>query len=182
MARGKGKGGEFERGICRSFSLWWTDGKRDDVFWRTSGSGATATRRSQKGKKTFGQHGDIQATDPLGQPLIDVMTIEMKKGYNKAYFFDFVESTGSKEKMWEKFIGKARRESKEAGTRYWLLIWKRDHRKAVVWMPWDLYLELPLNRAKPWLKIALKGKGRIFCTTLDEFLERVSPQDIKDLV
>jgi len=40
------KGGEFERDISRFLSRWWTYGERDDVFWRTSASGARATTRS----------------------------------------------------------------------------------------------------------------------------------------
>jgi hypothetical protein len=184
MARGRGKGGAFERELCRTLSLWWTqydEEIRTDIFWRTAGSGGRAKTRSKRGQKTFGQYGDIQATDPIGQPLIDVLTIEAKKGYNKFGFFDFVESFGEKEKGWEKFVAQAREDSSNAGTDGWLLIWKRDSRKAVVWLPWNLYKDLPLSRAKPWLKIALKGKGRIFCTTLDEFLEQVKPDDIKAL-
>ena len=67
---GHAKGSQFERTVCKDLSLWWTKGKRDDVFWRTSGSGARAKTRSKTGEKTFGQYGDVQATDPIGQPLI----------------------------------------------------------------------------------------------------------------
>ncbi len=59
------KGSNFEREICKLLSLWWTNDKRDDIFWRTSGSGARATTRSKTKQKTFGQYGDVQATDPI---------------------------------------------------------------------------------------------------------------------
>ena len=53
------KGPSFEREVCEKLSLWWTDGKRDDVFMRTSGSGGKATARRKKGKDTPFQGGDI---------------------------------------------------------------------------------------------------------------------------
>jgi len=27
------KGPKFERKMCKKFSLWWTNNKRDDIFW-----------------------------------------------------------------------------------------------------------------------------------------------------
>jgi len=41
------KGSSFEREICTILSKWWTNNERDDVFWRTAGSGARATTRSK---------------------------------------------------------------------------------------------------------------------------------------
>ena len=38
------KGSEFEREMCKCLSLWWTDSKRDDVFWRSAQSGGRAPR------------------------------------------------------------------------------------------------------------------------------------------
>jgi len=28
------KGGDFERKMSREFSLWWSNNKADDIFWR----------------------------------------------------------------------------------------------------------------------------------------------------
>lgn len=44
------KGSVFEREICKALGRWWTDGERDDIFWRTAGSGARATCRLERGK------------------------------------------------------------------------------------------------------------------------------------
>lgn len=75
------KGGEYERDISRFLSLWWTRGERDDIFWRTSASGARATARAAKFKKTKYDYGDITFTDPIAKLMLDLMVIEAKRGY-----------------------------------------------------------------------------------------------------
>lgn len=77
------KGGQNERTKCKQWSLWWSDGERDDVFWRTSGSGARATQRAKTGQETTGSYGDMGYIDVEGKPFLDVFTVEFKKGYSK---------------------------------------------------------------------------------------------------
>ena len=77
MAKGSG----FEREISHALSHWWSYGTRDDIFWRTAGSGARATMRSKKQLKTMNQYGDLTTIDPTGQPFIDNNLIEIKRGY-----------------------------------------------------------------------------------------------------
>jgi len=73
MVIGKQKGNEFERKVCKKLSLWISNGERDDIFWRSAGSGSRATV-----SKTVRGTGDIVAIDPLGFPLIDRFVIECK--------------------------------------------------------------------------------------------------------
>ena len=137
------KGRSFEREVCNRFGLWWTFGKRDDVFWRTSGSGARAKTRSKKNLKTFGQYGDIQATNPIGQPLIDLCNIEIKRGYSKHTFADLIDkSESAKEQLYEVFINQAKLDSDNSDTCFWLLITKRDRRETLIFMPYDFFAEL----------------------------------------
>jgi hypothetical protein len=75
------KGGEFERDTSRVLSLWWTGGEREDIFWRTSASGARAKSGALAAKQTKYEHGDITFTDPTGTPLLDLLVIEAKRGY-----------------------------------------------------------------------------------------------------
>lgn len=77
------KGGAFEREICKRLSLWWSEGKRDDIFYRTSASGARWTARKKAGKSTANEHGDMGYTDPSGKKLCDRWIVEMKTGYAK---------------------------------------------------------------------------------------------------
>jgi len=75
------KGGGFEREIAVLLSKWWTEGKRDDVFYRSHASGGRFTSRRKTGKDTALQGGDITASDPIGEPLIAAWSIEAKTGY-----------------------------------------------------------------------------------------------------
>lgn len=189
----KGKGSSFERQICKQLSLWWTHGKSDDVFWRTSTSGARATRRSKKGAPTFGQHGDIQATDPQGQPFIDVCSVELKRGYSKDTFSNLVEPsthTNPNPCLYETFIRRAIEVHKNSKSGTWMLIIKRDRREALVLIPWNFYSELKGRGASfgkliPRFYLHCRFQNRkvhkIFGTTLKDFLKVVHPKHIKDI-
>jgi len=181
--KGRGKGGNFEREFCKMLSLWWTLGERDDVFWRTAGSGARATVRKRKGKDTHGQYGDVQAVDPIGEPLMRLCTIELKRGYPKATLSQTIEGRGSKVSEFEKFIQQAKDDSLKAGVPYWILVTKRNHREAMIWMPFTLYTYIigsEINQARPWLKLKLDEiVGAIFGTTLDQFLGLTHPKSLR---
>jgi len=75
------KGGNYERQVCKELSLWWTNGERDDIFWRTAGSGGRSTARRKKKKSTANAAGDIRYDDALGKPFIDYFLCEIKRGY-----------------------------------------------------------------------------------------------------
>lgn len=124
------KGGAFEREISRKLSLWWSGGQHDDWFWRTGGSGGRATNRAKSGKATINGYGDIMAQCGEAQKLLDIVTFELKRGYNVATVSDLldIESGGTM----AKFIEQARRSASLAGTLYWAVIHKRDRREALV--------------------------------------------------
>lgn len=127
------KGSKFERDICKQLSLWWTENERDDIFWRTAGSGARAKVRGRKGKDTSGQHGDIAATDPIGAPLIDLITIELKRGYSKHTIADLLDKpvNGGKQ-IYEQWIEQAIESHQQAKSLAWMIIAKRDRRETIV--------------------------------------------------
>lgn len=171
------KGGQFERDICRELSLWWSHGKQDDVFWRTSTSGGRATTRAKKGKKTFGAHGDIQAVRPEGRVLLDRITLELKRGYNRFTPYDVVDA---KKAPWVEFVNQVCRDAQRAGTPYWMLIHRRDKRCAVVTIPWGLYQELrALSFVEPvmtvWSEVL---SDTVLCFRLGDFLHEVAPEDV----
>jgi len=180
------KGGQFERDICRELSMWWTDGERDDVFWRTSQSGGRATTRRKKGKKTFGQYGDVQATDPIGQPLIDLCTIELKKGYNKASCGDLLDKNlrfEGKPTPWEKMVHQAIGQAKEAQTSYWWLIHKRDHRETILYFPGRFFGEvgLLLSSIRPVVVLETRNNYRVVGMSLTRFLQATPPKFFQPL-
>lgn len=179
------KGSSFERMICKQISLWWTDNKREDVFWRTAGSGAMAKTRKKKNKNTFGQYGDIQATDPIGQPLIDVFTIELKRGYSKNTFFDLFDRTDkAAQQQWDKFICQVLEDQKNSGAKYWMLICKRDRRDPVILMPLKVAKKLPgmnrVNHMRGVIELKDKRKIKYYLCKWNELLE-IDPNIIESL-
>lgn len=175
------KGANFEREICKKLSLWWSNGERDDIFWRTAGSGAMATTRRKRGKNTFGQEGDIQAVDPIGQPLLDKVVIELKRGYSSNTLSDLLDIPNNrKEPQYVTFIKQAIRESKAQGTKKnWMLIIKRDRRDALIFLYYNYFSDSFIN-FRPKKYIILKNRKyfreRIIGLKLDEFLKNVEPK------
>ena len=78
-AKGKGKGQQFERDICRKLSLWVSGGKSKNLFWRSSQSGGRATTLRKIGECLSVHAGDIAAIDPQGVPFINQFFIECKR-------------------------------------------------------------------------------------------------------
>lgn len=141
------KGSQFEREVCRDLSRWWTqDEDRDDVFWRSSNSGGRATVRGRRGKKTHGQAGDIAATDPIGGPLLQFITIEAKRGYSSHTIAELLDRPkGAAQQMWEAWIQQAVEAAQRNGSFSWMIIAKRDKRDRIVMLSmaaWDEIWEL----------------------------------------
>ena len=193
------KGSDFERELCKLLSKWWTKGERDDVFWRTSQSGGRATQRRKAGKSTYGSCGDLATVDPIGTPLTSTCTIELKRGYSYANFADIFEMRpDSAQHLWEAFIEQAMREARDAGVPHWLLIVRRDSRKAIICFPKTFWKAVQLHadptddiaigfiRPIAFIKLALRSKDtksvtpfvHIGICPLDQFLQAVSPKTI----
>jgi hypothetical protein len=75
---GKAKGAAWERECCKHLSLWVSDGKNEDLFWRSAMSGGRATVALAKGKRLAAQAGDITCISTLGRALTDMYFIECK--------------------------------------------------------------------------------------------------------
>ena len=180
------KGSQWERDICKKLSLWWTEDKRDDVFWRTAGSGARATQRAKKQKKTYGQCGDVQAIDPIGEPLTKLCSIEIKRGYSQNSFADLIENQAHlvKAPMYFQFILQARKECKQAGTYAWMIIAKRDRRMPIIIIPAYFYRAIRKGLCTHFYAKIKTGYGgsdaSIYVTTLDWFFD-MCPDVIKNL-
>jgi hypothetical protein len=155
-----GKGSQFEREICTQLSRWWTDDARDDIFWRSSQSGGRATVRGRKGKSTFGHCGDVAAVDPIGSPLIEAVTIEIKRGYQHAALADLLERPKTaKQQIWEAWIQQAYEAQQRAGTPYWMIVAKRNQKQAIVVMPIGLFSSLGLiGRLSIEMRIGVRFK------------------------
>lgn len=176
------KGGEFERGFCRELSRWWTGGEHDDFFWRTSGSGAQAKTRSKTGKRSFGQYGDIQAVHPDGRPLLEIITIECKRGYKKWNPLDILDkpANAAKQKI-EEFLEQAEEDCRNAGAKYPVLVFRRDRRECCIAFPRPLYVRLDhycgeFPEGHPYFIFRQYNDMSYVCVLLASFFEWCSPE------
>lgn len=176
------KGSAFERSCCHTLSEWWTQDlkePRSDIFWRTSGSGARATTRRKGGNKTANSHGDIMALDPIGQPFLDVFTVEIKRGYSRSTIVDMLDKPkGAATQVYESWIQQAIASQQAAGSLYWLLVIKRDKREPLVFYDSGLISDAEIDN------LALFYFSESFivgCTVLTEFLKTLSPITVKRL-
>ena len=130
MAGGSKKGNPFELEVCRLLSRWWSGGARDDVFYRTGGSGGRATRRGRAGRGTANQCGDVGASDPDGRPLTLLLALEIKRGYSRDTLHDLLDRPGGRASAYELWMAQARESARHAGAPGWLIIHRRDKRDA----------------------------------------------------
>lgn len=176
----KSKGNAYEREICSLLSLWWTqedETPSDHVFWRTASSGGRATQRTKRGKVTKNHYGDVLATDPIGQPFLDVVCLDVKKGYAKFTVHDLVDTPHEiTSQEYGKWFAKVIEDGKGAGVPHWMLISKRDRREALVFLPRGLWIALAIHRTPP-LWVNLPSIGGVCAMKLKEFLEAVHPRD-----
>lgn len=181
------KGGQFERDVSRELSEWWTHGTRDDIYWRTSQSGGRATTRRKKGKSTKNQCGDITATDPIGLPLVQLMTIELKRGYPKSNIGDvFDRPDHLNPTEWENHWQQANEACLNEGTAGPCLIIHRTRRERMIYLSNNVCTALRMGSAVPVPHIRFDYEYEpgafetIYAEQLRSFLNRVTPEDITD--
>ena len=134
MPGGSKKGFPYEREIARKLSLWLTDSVRDDVLWRTEGSGGRATNRMKSGKRLPFSYGDLTVKDPTNQRAIDFISnvlIEIKRGYSKAGKNDVLDLIDKKKgtPLLIQWWAKASEEASQAGRKYVWILFKRDRKE-----------------------------------------------------
>ncbi|KKM80352.1 hypothetical protein LCGC14_1340700 [marine sediment metagenome] len=182
-----GKGENFERDQCRFLSLWWTEGKHNDVFWR---SRVRATRRSPDAKH---QLGDIKADSPEGEGLMAVFNIELKTGYSVGKkgktvknvpwdLLDLIDYRKGSEDLEKKQIIKFWRQTvtdAEISERIPLLIFKRDFHVPVVCIHDSLMdvFEQHNGRYK-YSYLMLYPEYLVLCRA-ETFFEWLSPETVK---
>lgn len=185
------KGSNFEREICKKLSLWWSGGKRDDIFWRSQTSGGRATQRMKSGKTTYGSYGDVAAVDPIGEPLLQVFTIELKRGRSHGNVLEVIDCPDRNcQQKFEETLTQTHRSHKDAGSLGWMLISRRDRRIPVAYFdfktarflfpevlePPKVIYSLPIRMGKGEKKIL-----KFVSTPLDLLLDRLAPIRVQRL-
>jgi len=134
---GSNKGSSFERDICKQLSLWISKGTRDDIFWRTAGSGARATNRKRRGQTTCNSEGDMGCLDAEFSWFTDGILIECKRGYNSWRIDDLLLPKTTKDSVWAIWdrLDQDARESNKLP----LLVLKQDRRPVLFFFPQPIF-------------------------------------------
>ncbi len=165
------KGSSFERKICKEFSLWYSghilNENRNDIFWRTSGSGARATVRSRIGLSTSDSYGDIQAIHTCGKVFTEKFLIEIKRGYsNQICVLCFIDSKNTN--IIQKWLDKATKELNISKRKEVLLIFKRDRKETCICLSKNVF---DLLKVKNYISI----NNEWFILNLAVFFECITP-------
>lgn len=201
MKRGGGaaKGSAYERALCRSWGLFWSEGKRDDLFWRTSGSGSRATNLRRLNRKlTKFQHGDMTFIHPDGRLLLEHFNFEFKR-YKRIEIHSVLYPTGPDNSLLA-FWGQCVKDADKSG-RWPILITRVDRGREVCWVrreTYTLFLGLGFG-AYPHIRfeipeqmVILKRKSKkckaetykleaqeVFGFLLDDFFDQVDPVNMR---
>ena len=202
------KGAKFEREICKALSLWWSEGKRDDIFWRTPGSGARATTRRKKGKHTADSTADVMSSHEDGKPFTKVCLSEIKRGYSDKHKIvknkksgklgirktkgglDFLTIVDKLEKAKEPQVlewwKKVEQERISTGRKFSFIIFQRDQKRPCIVMNKKLYNHLSKHNGKfncRNIVVNFNPKERIptlYILKLDDFLNWCNPKCFLD--
>lgn len=186
----KGKGGGFEREMCRRISLWVTNNIRDDIFWRTPGSGAMATTRMKSKKKTAGAVGDMAAKDLFGKPYTDNTIWEFKRGYggvgrkrpssDNVEFLNVLDNPRKQktEPIFKQWWIKLSNEKIAFDKRFAFIIFKRDRKDPLISMEHETYEYITAKNNlcdRNIFFLSFDGLN-IIALRLDDFLEWCDPR------
>ena len=177
---GKIKGSAFERKICKALSFWFTENERDDVFFRSASSGAMATQRFKKGKKTSGQVGDVTSTDLEGIKFINEFSIELKSYKDFSLDFLIYKNKSLIHSWWEQCTTDAKIDNKTP-----LLIIKKNNKPEIVIFDYNLYKDFYNYFGQLSTKLYIIGyinDIHIMMMLLTDFLEYINPATLKDII
>lgn len=86
MAGKSGKGGEFERSVCKYLTKWNGGDPKKPHFWRQPGSGSMATVNNDENLS-----GDIRSISPESKYFCDYFSVECKNGYDDVSIDKFLK-------------------------------------------------------------------------------------------
>lgn len=180
---GKSKGGDFERVVCKTLSLWVSNGQDSNLFWRSATSGGRATVQRKSGNKASEyQASDISPVAPAAYILSDVFAIECK-AYKDIQLNQLVFEEKS---LLLDFWNQANRDALAANKKP-MLIAKQNMRKPLLGIQikcYNYWKSLYLKDRNAFPKTILIPRYDLALLDLEKFLALVDPQTLlhmKDL-
>lgn len=133
----------MERRICAALSLWISNGKSNDIFWRASMSGGRATIIRARGGQNR-QCGDICAVAPEGHVLTDYYLFECKHYRNIRLETFIIANRGPIAGWWKQACKQAKEHGREP-----VLICKQNHLPILVFTRHDsMFNQWPVANLK----------------------------------
>ncbi len=180
---GQKKGKKFEKEIAKKISVWWTNGERDDVFYLTSGSGSRYTFRKKVGKDTKNSSGDIGILDPIGQPFLNIFSIEAKNGYsNKLDIMSIIDGKKDQKHIIFDWALKAQNEVDGTDKECFIIIIKRDRKNKVVVIEPHFLTKPYFGKGFTGKEIVIVANGyELSIVDYDDFFKQLDPKIIKKM-
>lgn len=196
------KGGGYERELSEKFSLWWSGGKNNELFWRSAGSGGRATVRGKKGMAVTVGAGDIIPVQQDSMPFGRVFCIEAKRGYSAITPLALIDTLplparpprptkppkpGQKPRKpkpkkptpsMEVWLAQATAAAKSQGIPFFLIVHRRDKRKPVVYFP-KLPFLTEVEIEGPTMRILALGHEPLYVAELADFLKALDPHKVR---
>lgn len=170
--KGKAKGSDFERYVCRRLTWWITGSEKPEIFWRSVASGAKSTREVK-----FNISGDIMALKEAGMWLSESCSIECKT-YKSYRLADLLFPRFSPEDWWRQATEDASRTGKRP-----MLIFKQLRFPVLIaledFLDYNRVMD-PKSLHSLTYKIGEESQMRMFL--FEEWLKAVSPEHFKQLV
>jgi len=184
------KGQDYERELCRQFSLWLSDGKHDDWLWRSSQSGGRATTRAKKGKKTTGHCGDLTASCKKAEVFTKKFAVESKRGYSALTPLDLIDREGkpvgaNTDSFYKFVVQSANAAALNGCAKGWMLVHRRNGRPPMVYMNAAVFRRLvseaeESNMAFCEFRFRQANRfRRIVGCVLGEFFAHADPKELK---
>lgn len=174
-----GKGGTFEREICKFLSKWIQGTAKPYIFWRGRGSGGVFTMDITAGEDFAG---DIYLVRPEGKFFSDVFSVECKNGYPKASIDNHLKynKTDPIREFWAQCTNDANLTNRRP-----LLIYKKlGIKPTFVGIDWEtsmLFGKILEGLRFTHLCYGDEDLPDIYLYSMDEFFEQVTPHVVKTL-
>ena len=173
----KEKGNNFEREVSKLLSLFLSEGKEDDLLYRTASSGARYTSRKMKGKDTRNQSGDITSITPEADDFINSVNIEVKHYKDIGLWSLF---TGASNSNILEFWNQVRRDA-DSTSKLPMLIVKQNYKPVLLVTNEIMYNILVGHFKYPKVQIRLANDEIIYLYILNDIL-KINPEAfIEDL-
>lgn len=173
---GKNKGSSFEREIAKTLSLWISKGETDDIFWRSTTSGARATTRTKQGKQTANSYGDLSILDAAYSFVCKAVCFELKKGYSGTGILDILDGNKKVPDLIS-FWNQCETDRIAGDRHYSIVISKRDRKHTIITMSRLLYNKIiKKTGAGLYNRIIVDYQGhKLVVIKFQDFLDKVDP-------